>query len=99
MYDIEPQFIGTTNGPTMDTYLAVFASFELYLDKDKIVMGFEPGNQASGGVWEGMAMDKDVVDYIEANSYGGILFWALNEPANLNGEITGVNVLEIADYA
>jgi len=27
-------------------------------------MGFEPGGQAAGGTWEGMAVDKEVVDYI-----------------------------------
>jgi len=28
-------------------------------------MGFEPGNQANGGVWEGTAVDKLVIDFMK----------------------------------
>jgi len=99
MYDVAPSELGYANGFTLDTYIPVFEAYGNYIDKSKIVMGFEPGYQAAGGIWEGMNVDKEVVDYIEENSYGGIMFWAVNEPANLNGEITGQNCLEIADYA
>ena len=41
-------------------------------------MGFEPGYQAAGGIWEGMEVDKQVIDYIEENNFGGIMFWSAN---------------------
>ena len=62
-------------------------------------MGFEPGFQAAGGIWEGMDVDKQVIDYIEDNNYGGIMFWSNNNHNEHDGEYTGNNVLELADYA
>ena len=41
-------------------------------------MGFEPGYQAAGGIWEGMEVDKQVIDFIEDNNFGGIMFWSAN---------------------
>ena len=41
-------------------------------------MGFEPGYQAAGGIWEGIDVDKQVIDYIEDNNFGGIMFWSAN---------------------
>ena len=44
MYDVPPSDLGYPNGFTLDTYIPVFQAFETYIDKSKIVMGFEPGN-------------------------------------------------------
>ena len=63
-------------------------------------MGFEPGGQAASGVWEGMEVDKQVVDYIQEKGYAGIMFWAINQPVwPPSAEITGDNAQEIAEYA
>lgn len=61
-------------------------------------MGFYPGSQAAGGQWEGMAVDKEVVDYIQDSDYGGIMFWAINE-VGTSAIKTGLSVNEIAMYA
>jgi GH18 family chitinase len=82
MYDVEPRAAGT-KGETFDieSYKMVLSYFEKYLPKDKIVMGFEPGVQVAGGIWEGMEVDRQVIDYIKDNGYGGVFFWAINQPA------------------
>jgi len=68
------------------------------MGKKQIVMGFEPGGQAAGGQWEGLDVDKQVVDYIKENEYGGIMFWAINE-TGMSAINTGLNVNTIALYA
>merc|ERR1711937_908673 len=44
----------------------------------KINIGFEPGEQAAGGVWEGMDADKQFAKYAKDNNYGGAMIWAAN---------------------
>ena len=56
-------------------------------------MGFEPGPQWNSGVWEGEAEDHKVIDYLKKEGYGGVFFWAINQPQ------VGVNVLPLAEYA
>lgn len=46
--------------------------------KQKIVMGFEPGEQAANGVWEGMAVDMATTRLIKEGGYGGCMVWAAN---------------------
>ena len=43
MYDVNPAQLNAPNGFTLDTYKGVFSAFETYIDKHKVVMGFEPG--------------------------------------------------------
>ena len=51
-----------------------------YLDKSKIKMIFEPGtNAAIGNQWEGMAVDHQVVDWVQSNGYGGVGCWTMND--------------------
>jgi len=80
MYDAAPgtafkdvQFFG------MDQYNAVLSAATKVLPKSKIVMGFEPGHQAVGGVWEGFDIDFNVIDHMKAEGFGGVMFWAINE--------------------
>ena len=89
------------NGQTwsMNVYKDVFDTFARHIDPSKIVMGFEPGGQAAGGVWEGMAIDKSVIDYIASIPYGGSMFWAINQPAYNSSEVTGDNAYELANYS
>jgi len=44
----------------------------------KINIGFEPGEQAAGGVWEGMDADKQFAKFAKDNGYGGAMIWAAN---------------------
>jgi hypothetical protein len=44
----------------------------------KINIGFEPGEQAAGGVWEGMDADKQFAKFAKDNGYGGAMVWAAN---------------------
>jgi hypothetical protein len=44
----------------------------------KINIGFEPGEQAAGGQWEGMDVDKSVAQFALDNGFGGAMIWAAN---------------------
>lgn len=92
LYDVPPKDLGS-DSHTLATYKMVMDFFEKSVPKEKIVMGFEPGEQAAGGVWEGKAVDKEVLEYIKDNQYGGIMFWAVN---HVDG--TGTNSQELAGY-
>jgi hypothetical protein len=49
----------------------------------KVVIGFEPGEQAAGGIWEGNATDLSTVEWLGRNNFGGAFLWALNvDPAS-----------------
>lgn len=63
-------------------YKTVLEAGAAVIDRKKIVMGFEPGNQAVGGIWEGFDLDFQVIDYMKQNGYGGVFFWAINEAAS-----------------
>ena len=56
-------------------------------------MGFEPGPQYNNGVWEGVETDHNVIDYMKTSGYGGVFFWAINQPK------VGENALPLAAYA
>ena len=95
MYDVPPEDYGApAQGFTLDTYKKVLELTGRYVDKSKIIMGFMPGNSGLGS-WEGMAVDKEVIRYIEEIGYGGVMFWAMNEAGDNNGVHTG----ELAEYA
>ena len=99
-YDVPPSDLNSPDRMDLDTYQTVLDAFSKYVDKDKLVMGFEPGHQAAGGLWEGCEMDTQVIDYVQEKSYGGVMFWAVNEHANSreNG-VTGQNAQQLAKYA
>jgi len=44
----------------------------------KINIGFEPGEQAAGGVWEGLEADLKFAKFAVDNGYGGAMVWAAN---------------------
>jgi hypothetical protein len=44
----------------------------------KINIGFEPGEQAAGGQWEGMDADKQFAKFAKDQGYGGAMVWAAN---------------------
>jgi len=63
------------------TYQSVLQAGTKIIDKSKIVMGFEPGHQATDGIWEGFDIDFQVIDDMMQQGYGGVMFWAINEAA------------------
>ena len=99
MYDVPPADLNAPDGFTLDNYEEVFDAFCKHVDKDKIIMGFEPGGQAAGGKWEGMEVDQEVIDYVQEKQYGGVMFWAINQTPWNSQEVTGNNVQELAEYA
>jgi hypothetical protein len=99
MYDVPPADLGAPGGFTKATYKTVLAFFEKHLLKNQIVMGFEPGGQAAGGKWEGMAMDISIIEYVQSQAYGGVMFWAINQPAFNTHERTGENSQALALYS
>jgi len=44
----------------------------------KMNIGFEAGEQAAGGVWEGMDVDKATAQFALDNGFGGAMVWAAN---------------------
>ena len=99
-YDVPPSDLNCRDLMELGTYKTVLEAFAKYIDKDKLVMGFKPGNQAAGGLWEGCEVDVDVIDHIQENDYGGVMFWAVNEHANLKDTgVNGQNSQQLAKFA
>ena len=99
-YDVPPTDLNCPDRFTLSTYVGVFDAFAKFVDKDKIIMGFEPGHQAAGGLWEGTEVDKDVINYVQERNYGGVMFWAMNEHASSpETGVTGQNAQDLAKYA
>jgi len=44
----------------------------------KLNIGFEAGEQAAGGVWEGLDADKQFAQFAKDNGFGGAMIWAAN---------------------
>lgn len=94
LYDQNPADYGAPDsGLKLKQYKAVLQEFEKLVPKHKLVMGFEPGPQWNGGVWEGSDTDKAVIDFLKKEKYGGVFFWAINQPK------VGTNALPLAEYA
>jgi hypothetical protein len=74
---------GSPAGPLKFNFEAILGNFKAYgPPPGKVNMGFEPGNQYGGGVWEGFQIDQDTAKYVRANNYGGGMVWAINpDPA------------------
>lgn len=93
-YDQSPTDMGgDSEGMHLRSYQELLSRVEKVVPKHKIVMGFEPGSQYNQGMWEGIDVDEDVIDYMESVGFGGIMFWAINHPK------TGENVNTLAAYA
>lgn len=45
---------------------------------EKINIGFEPGEQGGGGIWEGQAADLAAVDFVNSGKWGGAMIWGVN---------------------
>ena len=71
---------GTAAGALKLNFSQIFRNFvEIgYVPASKINIGFEPGEQAAGGVWEGQAVDEDMAREIKQQGEGGCMIWAVN---------------------
>jgi len=63
----------------METVLQNFVAFSGDAGiAGKINIGFEAGEQAAGGVWEGLDADKKFAKFAKDNQFGGAMIWAAN---------------------
>ena len=92
-YDIAPQALNPGPSLSLADFVTVLSTSSQYVSKSLLQAGFEPGTQAGGGIREGVTIDKEVIDYVKANQYGGVFFWALNDRNNSG------NCTTLADYA
>lgn len=94
IYDQKPEDMNAgSEGLKLKNYQELLAEWVKIMPKNKLNIGFEPGAQYNSGVWEGAETDKEVIDYLKKEGYGGIMFWAINQPG------AGENALKLADYA
>jgi len=72
---------GTPAGPLKLNFTTILDNFARYgkVPPGKINMGFEPGEQAGGGGWEGEALDEATAnDILNKHTAGGVAQWAIN---------------------
>jgi hypothetical protein len=72
---------GTPDGGSLRfNFSTILSNFRVQgnVSERKINMGFEPGEQAAGGIWEGEESDEEATrDILQRNS-GGAMVWAIN---------------------
>ncbi|WP_442902171.1 glycosyl hydrolase family 18 protein [Francisella sp. 19S2-10] len=104
-YDVGPESMPNGETWTPEVFKDVLSSFAKYVNPNLVVLGFEPGGQAAGGKWEGMDIDKEMINYVADNNYGGSMFWAINQHAMgtastyYQNVVTGNNVHDLANYS
>jgi len=72
---------GSPSGALKFNFETILNNFKEFgpMPANKITMGFEPGDQNAGGVWEGLDTDVNTMKFVKSNSYGGIMVWSINE--------------------
>ncbi|KEI35514.1 chitin binding protein [Francisella sp. W12-1067] len=104
-YDVSPNDMPNGKTWTKAVYEDMLNSFSKYVNPSLVVLGFEPGGQAASGEWEGLELDKQMIDYVAEKGFGGSMFWAINQPAMgtastyYQNVITGDNVNSLANYS
>lgn len=89
----------------MPMYITVLDSFTKHVNPSLVMLGFEPGGQASAGKWEGPEVDKQALDYVYSNDFGGSLYWAINQTPLKDDSVycsqvnTGIESDKLATYA
>jgi hypothetical protein len=74
---------GSPAGPLKFNFDQILRNFAAYGPPAwKQNMGFEPGEQNAGGVWEGITTDEQVAQFIRQKAYGGAMVWAINPDAS-----------------
>ncbi|WP_144242733.1 hypothetical protein [Candidatus Francisella endociliophora] len=97
-YDVGPSYMPNGQTWNMNVYKDVLDTFSSRVNKAKVNLGFEPGGQAAGGLWEGMDVSKQAINYLASNSYGGSMFWAINQTPYITSDNTGLNSDVLAKY-
>jgi len=72
---------GTPDGKSLRfNFSTILSNFRVQGDVDerKINMGFEAGEQAAGGIWEGEEADEEATRDIVRRNSGGAMIWAIN---------------------
>lgn len=79
-------------GPIGLNFTTILENFVTYgkVPKEKILIGFEPGEQAAGGIWEGRDADKEWASWAHSNGYAGAFVWAVNPSSTTNPKGTQV---------
>lgn len=82
----------TSKVPIKLNFTTILSNFVTFgkIPASKINIGFEPGNQADHGKWEGETMDDVVAKGIAQNhNGGGVAVWAINPaPSKINNKST-----------
>jgi len=72
---------GTPDGKSLRfNFSTILSNFRVQGDVDerKVNMGFEAGEQAAGGIWEGEEADEEATRDILRRNSGGAMVWAIN---------------------
>eukprot|EP01123_Difflugia_compressa_P000488 TRINITY_DN10568_c0_g1_i1.p1 TRINITY_DN10568_c0_g1~~TRINITY_DN10568_c0_g1_i1.p1 ORF type:complete len:446 (-),score=92.15 TRINITY_DN10568_c0_g1_i1:88-1425(-) len=71
---------GSPAGALKFNFETILNNFQVFgpVPAQKLVIGFEPGDQYAGGVWEGLETDVNTIKYVSTNGYGGAMIWAVN---------------------
>jgi len=80
---------GTPDGKSLRfNFSTILSNFRVQGDvsERKINMGFEAGEQAAGGIWEGEEADEEATRDILHRNSGGAMIWAINPDAKQHPE-------------
>merc|ERR1740138_339144 len=72
---------GTPDGKSLRfNFSTILSNFRVQgnVDERKVNMGFEAGEQAAGGIWEGEEADEEATRDILRRNSGGAMIWAIN---------------------
>jgi hypothetical protein len=99
-YDVGPEYMPNNQTWTLHAYDDLLRTFvDAGVPLTTMVMGFEPGGQAAGGVWEGFEVDRQMIRRAVEVNLGGVMFWAINQPPMGTPDVTGLNADVLARYA
>lgn len=80
---------GTPDGKSLRfNFSTILSNFRVQgnVSERKINMGFEAGEQAAGGIWEGEEADEEATRDIVHRNSGGAMIWAINPNAKQHPE-------------
>jgi len=64
----------------MLNFTNILTNFHVHggVPKEKLNIGFEPGEQGGGGRWEGQTADLTAIDFVSSGTWGGAMIWGVN---------------------
>jgi len=70
---------GSPSGALIFNFQNILMNFKSFGPKaPQVNIGFEPGDQNAGGIWEGLEKDKLVARFVRDAGFGGGMVWAIN---------------------